>query len=86
MNRGDRREAIFREDRDRELFLATLAEACGKADWQSRVIRGSRSGQSGQSGDRRGCGWSGCWGRWEFPRTAQGGASRYERLAGPTGI
>jgi REP element-mobilizing transposase RayT len=34
MNRGDRREAIFHDDGDRELFLATLAEACGKADWQ----------------------------------------------------
>lgn len=33
MNRGDRREAIFRDDKDRELFLATLAEACAKADW-----------------------------------------------------
>lgn len=34
MNRGDRREAIFHDDRDRELFVATLAEACAKADWQ----------------------------------------------------
>jgi len=34
MNRGDRREAIFHDDRDRELFLTTLAEACVKADWQ----------------------------------------------------
>jgi len=34
MNCGDRREAIFHDDRDRELFLATLAEACAKADWQ----------------------------------------------------
>ncbi len=34
MNRGDRREAIFRDVSDRELFLATLAEACAKADWE----------------------------------------------------
>lgn len=34
MNRGDRREAIFHDDKDRELFLATLEEACAKADWQ----------------------------------------------------
>jgi putative transposase len=34
MNRGDRREAIFHDDRDRELFVATLAKACAKADWQ----------------------------------------------------
>ena len=34
MNRGDRREDIFHDDGDREGFLATLAEACAKADWQ----------------------------------------------------
>jgi len=34
MNRGDRREAIVRDDTDRESFVATLAEACAKAGWQ----------------------------------------------------
>jgi len=34
MNRGDRREAIFRDDRDREQFLETLGQACAKTDWQ----------------------------------------------------
>jgi REP element-mobilizing transposase RayT len=34
MNRGDRREAIFRDDSDRKLFLATLEEACRKTSWQ----------------------------------------------------
>ena len=34
MSRGDRREAIFQDDTDRELFLQTLEEACGKTDWQ----------------------------------------------------
>ena len=34
MNRGDRREAIFRNDEDRKLFLSTLVEACGKTGWQ----------------------------------------------------
>ena len=34
MNRGDRREPIFRDDADRERFLATLGEACGKTAWQ----------------------------------------------------
>ena len=38
MNRGDRREAIFHEDQDRELFLATLAEACGKTGWQVHAL------------------------------------------------
>jgi hypothetical protein len=34
MNRGDRREEIFRDALDRRLFLATLTEACGKTPWQ----------------------------------------------------
>ena len=34
MNRGDQREDIFRDDEDRQRFLSTLGEACGKAEWQ----------------------------------------------------
>ena len=34
MNRGDHREPIFRDDGDREMFLETLGQACGKTDWQ----------------------------------------------------
>ena len=34
MNRGDHREAIFRDDTDRICFLETLGEACAKTDWQ----------------------------------------------------
>lgn len=34
MNRGDRREAIFLTDADRELFLETLEQACEKTGWQ----------------------------------------------------
>ena len=34
MNRGDRREAIFRDSKDDDCFLPTLAEACEKARWQ----------------------------------------------------
>ena len=30
MSRGDRREAIFKDDADRERFLATMAETCAK--------------------------------------------------------
>src|SRR5687768_10912163 len=33
MNRGDRREPIFRDDQDRERFLFTLNEACEKTGW-----------------------------------------------------
>jgi REP element-mobilizing transposase RayT len=38
MNRGDRREAIFREDADREGFLAALGEVCGKTGWQVHAL------------------------------------------------
>jgi REP element-mobilizing transposase RayT len=38
MNRGDRREAIFRDDGDRERFLQTLEEASGKAGWQTHAL------------------------------------------------
>jgi len=34
LSRGDRREAIFQDDEDRQRFLTTLGEACGKTGWQ----------------------------------------------------
>ena len=34
INRGDRREDIFKDDTDRERFLATLGQACRKTEWQ----------------------------------------------------
>ena len=34
INRGDRREDIFRDDDDRRRFLSTLGEACQKTRWQ----------------------------------------------------
>ncbi len=34
MNRGDRREPIFKDDQDRRRFLETLGEACGKTGCQ----------------------------------------------------
>jgi putative transposase len=34
LSRGDRREAIFRADADRKLFLELLAHACRRAGWQ----------------------------------------------------
>ncbi len=33
MNRGDRREDIFRDGADRRCFLQTLGETCGKTGW-----------------------------------------------------
>jgi len=34
MNRGDHQKPIFKDDEDRQTFLKTLDEACGKTDWQ----------------------------------------------------
>ena len=34
MSRGDRREAIFRDDADRRHFITALGEVCAKTDWQ----------------------------------------------------
>ena len=38
MNRGDRRERIFRDDLDHKRFLTTLAEVCTKTDWQVHAL------------------------------------------------
>src|SRR5208283_3100038 len=34
LNRGDRREDIFKDDLDRKGFLSALEEACQKTEWQ----------------------------------------------------
>jgi putative transposase len=34
MNRGDRREPVFRDDEDRKQFLQTVGEVCEKTGWQ----------------------------------------------------
>jgi REP element-mobilizing transposase RayT len=34
MSRGNRQEAIYRDDRDCEVFLDTLGEACAKTGWR----------------------------------------------------
>ncbi len=38
MNRGDRREEIFKDDQDRERFLETLGEVCVKTGWQVHAL------------------------------------------------
>jgi putative transposase len=38
INRGDRREPIFKDDEDRQRFLATLGEICGKTGWQVHTL------------------------------------------------
>ena len=34
MSRGNRQQAIFRTDEDREMFLNTLGEVCGRTGWK----------------------------------------------------
>src|SRR5437867_3856350 len=34
LNRGDRREPIFKDDLDRQRFIETLSETCAKTDWK----------------------------------------------------
>jgi hypothetical protein len=43
MSRGDRREAIFHGDADRQQLLRTLGQACLKTEWQVRLEMGSAS-------------------------------------------
>ena len=38
LNRGDRREEIFRDDQDRQRFLETLGETCAKTGWQVHAL------------------------------------------------
>ena len=38
MNRGDRREPIFKDDKDRQQFLNTLGEVCAKTGWQVHAL------------------------------------------------
>ena len=33
MKRGDQREAVFRDNEDRQKFLATLEQACRNTEW-----------------------------------------------------
>jgi putative transposase len=37
LNRGDRREPIFKDDADRQRFVETLGEACAKTGWQAHA-------------------------------------------------
>jgi REP element-mobilizing transposase RayT len=38
MNRGDGREAIFKDDQDRQCFLNPLGETCEKTGWQVQAF------------------------------------------------
>ncbi len=38
LNRGDRREPIFKDDQDRRCFISTLGESCGKTEWQVHAV------------------------------------------------
>jgi len=38
MNRGDRREAIFRDEEARRGLISTWGEACGQTGWQVHAL------------------------------------------------
>lgn len=38
MSRGDRQEPIFKDDKDREIFLLTLAQVCEKTGWRVHAL------------------------------------------------
>lgn len=38
MSRGDRREAIFKDERDRETFIEVLGQCCGRTGWQVHAL------------------------------------------------
>jgi len=38
INRGDRRDLIFRDEEDRHRFLGTLGEVCAKTGWQVHAL------------------------------------------------
>ena len=38
MSRGDRREPVFKDDQDRQRFLATMDEAAAKTEWQIHAV------------------------------------------------
>jgi REP element-mobilizing transposase RayT len=38
LNRGDRREPIVPDDQDRQRFLTTPGEVCGKTGWQIHAL------------------------------------------------
>src|ERR1039457_3671263 len=64
MNRGDQREDIFRDDHDRQKFLATLGEACVKTEWQlgKELERLGLAGMRSKCGRAlRGTGHRSCW-------------------------
>ena len=38
MNRGDRREPIFRDEEDRQRFISTLGQACARTGWRVHAL------------------------------------------------
>jgi len=38
MSRGDRREVIFQDEQDRQMFIETLGQCCGRTGWQVHAL------------------------------------------------
>src|SRR3989449_3535895 len=52
MNRGDRREPIFKDDADRAHFLESLGQCCTKTEWQVHawcLMLGQMVGRAGEN-------------------------------------
>ena len=64
MNRGDRREPIFKDDLDRRRFLETLGQTCDKTGWQVHAIVSHRSSSF--------LAMSRFWTKWKGNQTADG--------------
>jgi hypothetical protein len=72
MNRGDQREAVFRDDEDRQKLLATLGEACRKTEWPAVAPPPSCLGERFVTWKT----WRGRQSRPWTPKTPGGGAGR----------
>ena len=56
MARGNQGQAIYADDRDREVWLETLAEACEKTGWRIHAYVMMGKGMAEKRGWRSGCG------------------------------
>lgn len=53
MARGDRREAIYRDELDRRMFLAVLEHACMNGSWGGAVVDRHMEMTGRRKGDER---------------------------------
>ena len=54
LDRGDRREPIFKDDTDRRRFLETLGEVCQRTGWRVEEVKRGRCYNFALAGGVRG--------------------------------